>query len=770
MAIPSNYIDKITKEGDSRMICPAADKVRVDNENFEADNLDDVLDEVAEAIEDAGGGYNPPAGGIPKTDLAPGVQASLDKADNAVQKVSGKGLSTNDYTTEDKTKLAGLPTNPVTSISVNGQTAQTPTNGNVNLVIEAGAQGQKGDKGDTVVIGDEEEFLIVNDLVTGGESDALSAEMGRRLAMLSGTFAAAWAHAQAIPYVFPWLWVETVDGDAICKPIWHKGNSSFIDAFGEEVNVDAASVPAAPTITFSTTPVNNEVPKNTTATISCVSDAVLYYKVDNNSWIASDKSVTLTLSTAGSTTIQAYTANNKGNSVTTASVTVTVQGTAVPTIEAKSGSTMTGTSPNFTVNRGGYVTISADGDLTYTTDGSDPTSSGTAITVSGPNASADVQITGSMTIKAFNTENEDDSDVQTWSLSMAALTPPTMTMSASTDTPNEFPAGGGTVSLSHTDNNVSIYYTTDGTTTPSGTASPVVGTLYSGTPISVTSTTTIKAVAHDTWGDSEVESKTFTVVENSFIIDTSDQSSTVTIGGVTFNLDSTTASPVSGYRNKITQSQLTAAGASITDNKTTLSFSDKSKIKLFDSGAFIITSTSSLFNNATNMTKCTVNIESSGYNEKTFYNVANNGKIIVSGTLAGVNNLFNPYNGNQCNLDVDISGLSSYNDAGFNGNLQGMFGKGVRSLVIGSGFKVSSNGTNPSLLFIANNSGFTTLKVVSTTPPDVTSSGLYNWLQSFGTSCTNTNKKILVPPGTLSTYTSATGWSDYASIMEEYTE
>lgn len=112
-----------------------------------------------------GGGYEPPAGGIPKTDLAPAVQASLAKADSALQpsdlegyattddvdnavatlvssapqtldtlkeladalgddpnfattmatqlgnkvdKETGKGLSTNDYTTAEKTKLAGI--------------------------------------------------------------------------------------------------------------------------------------------------------------------------------------------------------------------------------------------------------------------------------------------------------------------------------------------------------------------------------------------------------------------------------------------------------------------------------------------------------------------------------------------------------------------------------------------------------------------------------------------------------------------------------------
>lgn len=86
MAVPNNYIDKIKKDGDSRMISPAADMVRVDNDNFEGTDLDEVLDEVAQAIGEAGeGGYAPPAGGIPKTDLASDVQNSLGKADTALQ-------------------------------------------------------------------------------------------------------------------------------------------------------------------------------------------------------------------------------------------------------------------------------------------------------------------------------------------------------------------------------------------------------------------------------------------------------------------------------------------------------------------------------------------------------------------------------------------------------------------------------------------------------------------------------------------------------------
>ena len=46
--------------------------------------------------------YRKPENGIPKTDMAAEVQSSLDKADNSVQKVAGKGLSTNDFTNADK--------------------------------------------------------------------------------------------------------------------------------------------------------------------------------------------------------------------------------------------------------------------------------------------------------------------------------------------------------------------------------------------------------------------------------------------------------------------------------------------------------------------------------------------------------------------------------------------------------------------------------------------------------------------------------------------
>lgn len=84
--------------------------------------------------------YQKPSTGIPKSDLSSAVQASLDKADAAasaentytktqtdnllsgkVNKVEGKGLSTNDYTNAEKTKLTDLPTNANLTSALNGK-------------------------------------------------------------------------------------------------------------------------------------------------------------------------------------------------------------------------------------------------------------------------------------------------------------------------------------------------------------------------------------------------------------------------------------------------------------------------------------------------------------------------------------------------------------------------------------------------------------------------------------------------------------------------
>ena len=101
------------------------------------DVIDNGLSDRVSAIEGKetgwNGKYSKPTNGIPKTDLAQAVQTSLSKADSALQsvpstyrtasaqdtidsgkvdKVAGKGLSTNDYTNTAKAKVDAIPANP----------------------------------------------------------------------------------------------------------------------------------------------------------------------------------------------------------------------------------------------------------------------------------------------------------------------------------------------------------------------------------------------------------------------------------------------------------------------------------------------------------------------------------------------------------------------------------------------------------------------------------------------------------------------------------
>lgn len=91
MAIPDNYIDKITKGNDSRMISPAADMVRVNNDNFDGETLDEVLDDVAEAIGEAG---------EVKSITVNGQAQTPDSNGNVNIEVQADGLSKEDISVE----------------------------------------------------------------------------------------------------------------------------------------------------------------------------------------------------------------------------------------------------------------------------------------------------------------------------------------------------------------------------------------------------------------------------------------------------------------------------------------------------------------------------------------------------------------------------------------------------------------------------------------------------------------------------------------------
>ncbi len=97
-------------------------------------------------------GSNTTAGSVAKAvkDAQDALQANID---TKVDKVSGKGLSTNDYTTEEKNKLSGIATgaqvNVIETVKVNG-VALTPSSKAVNVSVPTGALASK----DVVAEGD----------------------------------------------------------------------------------------------------------------------------------------------------------------------------------------------------------------------------------------------------------------------------------------------------------------------------------------------------------------------------------------------------------------------------------------------------------------------------------------------------------------------------------------------------------------------------------------------------------------------------------------
>ena len=352
------------------------------------------------------------------------------------------------------------------------------------------AQGHKGDKGDTVVVGDEEEFTIVNDLTTGGESDALSAEMGKRLALLAGTYAGAWARSKAVIVPFCWLWTETVGGAAISKPIWHIGNSVFIDSAGGVVSVQASAIPATPT--FSETS-GSTVGKGTELTITPDTDSALYYKIGNGAWIVSDVAVTIEIT--ATTTITAKCVNNAGSS-SEVQCALTVSGPQAPSFAAAQGTTI---ASGDVVSRGGSVVVSVPqgGELHYSTDGTNyTTASGLSVTIPVPAAGVHIY--------AYNVQDNDQSAVVDHNYTMAALAAPSISPANNT----EFPAGGGTATITASEGD-GIRYTTDGSDPRTSNTATVVNALTAS--VAVSSAVTIKACAFDDYGKSDLVQATYSV-------------------------------------------------------------------------------------------------------------------------------------------------------------------------------------------------------------------------------------------------------------------
>jgi len=722
--------------------------------------------------------YAKPASGIPKTDLAPAVRTSLEKADNAYQKpasgipasdlasgvipsmddfatkteladkvdkVNGKGLSTNDYTDADKTKLNGIADNAtanegtVTAVIANGQTVEPDDEGIVNL---GPIGGEKGDKGDTVVIGDEELFLIINDLVTGGESDALSAEMGRRLAVGGGSFANAWARTMVQSGVFCWLLVDSINGQDICKLIFHKGGSVFIDALGSIVNYNASDYPNAPTITGASN--GDSIDKGSVITITPPSGAAVFYKINNGEYVASDKQVALKMTTPGVQNISAYCKNNKGDSLQEASLMVIVKYASIPVSNVPEGE----------VERGSQVVISSDNELHYSLDGgttwvtaTDNDGKSATITVDGGTQSSPLQI---MAYDQFVLETGETVTFEYWQSELEA---PIFFPNG-----GELASGGGYATL-HQRQGADIYYTTDGST-------PTTSSTKYTQPVQMSASTTIKAIAHDpsTNETSSVSEATFTIWTPSIVI-VSDGQNTFRISKAyndyyDFTLDN--------GENTITLTDInTAFGTSYTSFADYLfynvSFGDKTKIVKFNGGGIQLKGISNLFAGSSSEANTTLEecsgvvlhdiqngADVGGSSYQPFFNCDNVSLIEISGKAIRIDSSFGFGKFNV----IDLSNLE-FNDTrhGFMLN-----NAEVDMLIVGSGFIPVTNGTTNCFV----NNKVKVLRVASSQPPQLD----FDWVGAAINA--NANIRIQVPSNSLSLYAQDQLWGNYMDHIEGY--
>ena len=81
---------------------------------------------------------------VGNTTLDAALAAATTELNNKVDKVSGKGLSTNDYTTAEKTKLSGIETG-ATKTTIDSSLSTTSTNPVQNKIIKAALDAQNSD-------------------------------------------------------------------------------------------------------------------------------------------------------------------------------------------------------------------------------------------------------------------------------------------------------------------------------------------------------------------------------------------------------------------------------------------------------------------------------------------------------------------------------------------------------------------------------------------------------------------------------------------------
>lgn len=273
-------------------------------------------------------------------------------------------------------------------------------------------------------------------------------------------------------------------------------------------------------------------------------------------------------------TVRALATDNVGNTRTlTKTVNITASDTTPPTLSISCNGTACASTAYTAPVSVSLAATDASGILSirYTTDGSDPAVSGTVY-------SAPFTVSSTTTVRALATDNAGNTTAasQTIQITASDTTPPALTI-ACNGAACSSSAYTSAVSVTLTATDASgireVRYTTDG-------SDPAAGTLYTG-PFTVSSTSTVRAIATDNAGNSATLTQAITINGST---DTTPPTLTIACNGA--GCSSTFSAPVS-----VT---LTAADASgIREVRYTTDGSDPAAGTVY-TGAFTVSSTSTV--------------------------------------------------------------------------------------------------------------------------------------------------------------------------------